>query len=140
MKGFLSKKIGAFFVFFLAPVFMGNAVSEDKSGLKDVAKPHAGVYECEELVIGGIDRTDSFAYFRAELTLDGKLRLTSKDKNGHKRKTEAAYKQDRSSGRFYIIDEKYLGDRKFEFEFQGGELCVCAKIGDKILVMKLKRV
>lgn len=131
---------GAFFVLFLSPAFMGNAVSRDKSGLKDIAKPYAGVYECEEFLIGGIDKTESFAYFRAELTLDGKLKLASEDKNGHKRKTEAAYEQDRSSGKFYIIDKNYLGNRKFEFEFRGGDMYAYTKIGSKTMVMKLKKV
>lgn len=140
MKGFLSKMAGAFFVLFLSPAFMGNAVSGDKSGLKDIVKPYAGVYECEEFLIGGIDKTESFAYFRVELTLDGKLKLASKDKNGHKRKTEAAYEQDRSNGKFYIIDKNHLGNRKFEFEFRGGELCVYAKIDGKMLVTKWKRI
>lgn len=58
-------------------------------GLKDVAQPYLGTYECEQIFFGGEERTDDFDYLRIELRPKGELKLSVKKRTGINGEKEA---------------------------------------------------
>ncbi|MBQ8885938.1 MAG: hypothetical protein IJY62_06195 [Clostridia bacterium] len=141
MNRFITKIFSVFLAFFLAPFLLANARFDgESSDLKDVAKPYVGTYECEEILFGGKNETDAFEYFRLELTLNGEVKISTKDKRGHKRTAKGAYKQDKKSGKFQIYGVKYFGNKKFDFEFLNEDMYIYSKIGSRLLSMRFVRI
>ena len=134
----ISKILGVIFALFLSPFLFAN-MRTDEDGLKDIAKPYVGTYECTQLMLGGEDCLEKFDYFRIELTGDGRFIVRIKDKKGKKHGGEAAYEYDTQSKRFFLVQKTWIGIKKIPFEIDGGELFLFTRFGPKILSLKLER-
>ena len=55
---------------------------EDMGSLPDLSRPYVGVYECEELFLGGEDMTKKFEFVRLELLYGGEFRLVYRTASG----------------------------------------------------------
>jgi hypothetical protein len=108
-------------------------------GLKDVAQPYLGTYECEQIFFGGEERTDDFDYLRIELRPKGELKLFCKEKDGHKWEKEAKYSYDAETNKLTIFADLGGMEKKKSFPVEKGRIDVSVRYGGKMLVMKFVR-
>lgn len=102
----------------LSPLLLN--VSE-LGGLKDVAQPYLGTYECEQIFFGGEERTDDFDYLRIELRPKGELKLFCKEKDGHKWEKEAKYSYDAETNKLTILPTSAEWKRRRNFLWKRAE-------------------
>ena len=108
-------------------------------GLKDISKPYLGTYECEEIFLGGEDRSGDFEYLRIELSDGGKMMLYYREKSGKKGEAEGKYTYDREAKTITLYTDFMGRELKRSFPLEGGEIDISARYGGKTLVMKFVR-
>lgn len=108
-------------------------------GLKDISKPYLGTYECEEIFLGGEDRSGDFEYLRIELSDGGKMMLYYREKDGKKGEAEGKYTYDREAKTITLYADFMGRELKRSFPLEGGEIDISARYGGKTLVMKFVR-
>ena len=104
-------------------------------GLKEIAKPYLGVYECTEAKWNEEDYLARFSYVQLELKEDGTFLLHYAETDG-KRKTE--------KGRYTYDERKGLltlsgGGLRRQFPIKDGVLTVHLVFGDKNLIMQFQQ-
>ncbi len=104
--------------------------------LKDIAKPHLGVYECKHATLGKEDVLSDFADLRLELLPDGGFTLFYQKKEGKRRQLRGEYVYDRAKGVLTL-----RGEEGFERQFPltNGKLTVNLPIGEKTLVLQFEQ-
>ena len=70
-------------------------------GLRDVVKPHLGIYECRLAQWGGQDYLEDFEFFKLELKKDNSFTITAKPKLGATRQGGGKYEY--NEGRESIV-------------------------------------
>lgn len=113
-------------------------VKSDKNGLKDVAKPHVGVYDCITAQFGDKDLLADFRYLRLELQAGGGFVLRYADKFGKSGKTEGEYAYDRARGKITFRHPKLQGVEQ-EFFLKNGEITLCFPVGNRQILLKFAR-
>ena len=123
--------VGLVTLFFSLPNFK-------KGDLKEIAKPHLGIYECKIARIGEEDYLERFSYIRLELKDGGKYELTYREKQtAEKRKTgKYRYDEQRETLTLYL-DE--LGIVKKEFPLKKGILSVQVALGEKSMLLQFEQ-
>jgi hypothetical protein len=110
--------------------------AENLGGLKDVSNPHLGFYQCESATLGQEDLTEFFDFVRVELTKDGKMILSFKDKFGRKGEYVLNYEYDREKGEITLLSP---GEGKRTFPFKDGEWTISIPYGEKLFHAKFTR-
>lgn len=110
--------------------------AENFGGLKDVSQPHLGFYQCESAMLGEEDLTGFFEFVRVELTGEGKLILSFKDKLGRKGEYPLNYEYDREKKEITLLSPD--GGRR-SFPFENGELRITIPYGEKLFSAKFTR-
>ena len=109
-----------------------------KSELKDVAKPHLGIYECKIAKIDEVDYLDKFSYIRLELKDRNKYELTYLEKGGKEGKKTGAYRYDKKQETLTIyLDSAKLVKR--EFPLKKGVLSLSIAIGEKTMYAQFEQ-
>ena len=109
---------------------------ENWGGLKEISQPHLGFYQCESATLGQEDLTEFFDFVRVELTRDGKLILSFKDKLGRKGEYSLDYEYDSEKGEITLIAPD---GGKRTFPFQDGEWTLSIPYGEKLFHAKFTR-
>ncbi len=97
--------------------------------LKEITKPHLGVYECKEAKLGNDDYLQRFENVTLELKADGVFILTFKEKGGKERQEKGKYVYDAKRGVITLAG----GNIKREFPLKEGVLQFQLSIGGKWL-------
>ncbi len=108
------------------------------STLKDIAKPHLGVYECKEAKLGKEEYLDRFDEIVLELKGDGEFILYYAEKGGEKKREKGKYRYDSERGVLTVVAG---GGRllKREFPLKEGELLVQFPVGGKWLSLRFEQ-
>lgn len=117
----------------LSPLLF-NAAS--LGGLKDIAEPYLGTYECEQIFVGDEEKTDKFDYVRLELKPKGEMKLFFKEKGGLKSEAEARYTYDTEKNVLTIYANVAGAEKKKQFPVKKGTIDVSVRYGGKMLMMK----
>ncbi len=117
----------------LSPLLLNVA---SLGGLKEVAEPYLGTYECEEIYFGDEEKTDRFDYVRLELMPEGELKLLYKEKNGKRNVVEAKYSYDTKTNTLTVYADIAGVEKKKDFAVHKGKIDLSVRYGGKMLMMK----
>ena len=105
--------------------------------LKDVAKPHLGIYECTQAKLDGQDYLERFTSIILELKTEDEFVLHYAEKGGAKKQETGKYVYDREAQKI-----KLMGGAgnffKHEFPLKEGVLTIELQIGTQALTMRFK--
>ena len=109
-----------------------------KGDLKDIAKPHLGIYECKIARVDETDYLERFSYIRLELKDGGRYELAFREKEGvEKRKTgKYRYDEKRETLTLYLDD---VGIVKKAFPLKKGVLSVQVALGEKTMLLQFEQ-
>ena len=110
-----------------------------KDGLKDIAKPHVGFYECKKMLLGRKNVLKEFKDVTAELTADGELIVRYHAKSGEKGEYDCNYQYDAVTGELKLSKCKELGGAKNKATLKDGKLNVFVRFGRTNLVMTFEQ-
>lgn len=116
---------------FVFPIFK-------KGELKDITKPHLGIYECKTAQIDEVEYLDRFSYIRLELKDGGKYELTYCGKGGKEGKKTGAYRYDskKETLTVYLDSTKLV---KKEFPLRKGVLSLTVSLGEKTMYAQFEQ-
>ena len=134
MKKQIRLKSGALCSAVVLSPLLFNAAS--LGGLKDIAEPYLGTYECEQIFVGDEEKTDKFDYVRLELKPKGEMKLFFKEKGGLKSEAEARYTYDTEKNVLTIYANVAGAEKKKQFPVKKGTIDVSVRYGGKMLMMK----
>ena len=106
-----------------------------KEELKDIVKPHVGMYECTEARLGEREYLDKFDYIHLELKSDETFILHYCEKGGKKQRQEGQYRYDREKGTLTLLG----GGLEREFPFVEGVLTVVIPLGGRTIHLKFEQ-
>ena len=109
-----------------------------KGELKDITKPHLGIYECTEAKLNERDYLDRFRYIHLELKSDETFLLHYCEKGGKKRTEQGKYTYDRKKGTV-TLQGGAGGFLKREFPLNEGILTVVIPFGEQTLGLKFEQ-
>lgn len=108
------------------------------TGLKDIARPYLGTYECKYARLGEDDLLKSLDYIRFELLPKDVFKIEFKDKNGVKGLYRGHYTFSEKNGEI-TINENIFGKKvKKTFSAENGAIQVNLKFGDAPLSIKFE--
>ncbi len=105
-------------------------------GLKDIAKPHLGTYECTEAKLGATDLLQEFRDIRLELLDEENYRLVYLEKGQERKKVEGRYEFNAEKG-ILMLSEK--SGFKREFPLKDGKLTISLPIGNRQAIIIFER-
>ena len=106
-----------------------------KGELKDIAKPHLGMYECTEARMGDKEYLDRFSYIHLELKADERFILYYCERDGEKHVQKGRYKYDREKAVITLVG----GGMKREFPFTDGILTIVIPLGGQMIQLKFEQ-
>lgn len=108
------------------------------TGLKDIARPYLGTYECKYARLGEEDLLDTLDYIRFELLPKDIFKIEFRDKNGVKGLYRGHYTFSEKNGEI-TINENIFGKKvKKTFSAENGAIQVNLKFGDVPLSIKFE--
>lgn len=108
-----------------------------KSSLKDIAKPHLGVYECTDARLNDKDYLDYFSSITLELKTGDEFVLYYTEKGGKQKTETGKYLYDREDGTVTLIGG-VGGFFKREFPLKEGVLTIDLRVGVQKLSMRFE--
>ena len=124
-----------------AALFMAFAPVKD-GGIKEITKPHLGIYECEQALLSGEDMTSEFDYVRLELKSDGTFLLYYRKTDCKECRETGKYVYDKEAGTICLsVEGAGVSKRtlKRTFPLKDGVLSVNLRVGKKTLQMQFKQ-
>ncbi len=106
--------------------------------LKEITKPHLGIYECTEANLGGKDYLDLFSYIHLELKTDGEFVIYYAEKNGEKKWKTGKYEYDRERKTLTLLGKKGSSFTR-EFPLDSGVLTISVRIGEQTLTLTFEQ-
>jgi hypothetical protein len=106
-----------------------------KGELKDIAKPHLGVYECTEARMGDKEYLERFSYVHLELKADETFLLYYCEKEGEKHIQKGRYHYDKEKGVITLSG----GGMKREFPLSEGVLTIVIPLGAQTIHLKFEQ-
>ncbi len=106
-------------------------------GIKEIAKPHLGVYECKQANLGSKDILEEFSCVQLELKGEDTFVIVYQKKDGEKNRIEGKYHYDRARKRLVMTTDR--GDFKREFPLEEGKLTVFFPVVGKLLVLQFEQ-
>ncbi len=100
-----------------------------KGGLKEIAHPELGIYECTEARLGNADYLRYFSYIHLELKRNGECVFHYAEKDGEKRERRGKYEYDGERGTLLLKG----GSLEREFPLKEGVLTVVLRMGTQTL-------
>ncbi len=105
--------------------------------LKDIAKPHLGVYECKRATLGNQDVLKEFKEITLELQDEENFRLLYTEKKGDRKELKGKYLYDKEKGELTFIEEG-SGIRK-RFPLSEGKITVTFPVGKKRFALQFEQ-
>ena len=109
-----------------------------KGGLKDIAKPYVGEYECKKAMMNRVDCLEKFDYIRLELKHDGTYALNFCEKSKEKSAINGTYEyDDKTHTMIFKIGAGQGYQRKFPIK--DGKIFIVVPFADKTLAMEFQQ-
>ncbi len=108
----------------LFAVLFTGCDAEEMGSLKDISKPYTGIYECEKLLLGGKDYTDSFRSFTVELSGDGSFSLAYETAEGGRGGLGGNYSLDTEKGEITFTGKQGARSVSHTFPYEKGSILV----------------
>ncbi len=105
--------------------------------LKDIAKPHLGVYECKRATLGGRDVLKGFREITLELQDEENFRLLYAEKKGERKEVKGKYLYVQEKGELTLMEEG-SGIRK-SFPLSEGKITVSFPVGKKHFTLQFEQ-
>lgn len=122
----------------IVPIFTLAINALAMTGLKDIARPYLGTYECKYARLGEEDLLDTLDYIRFELLPKDIFKIEFRDKNGVKGLYRGHYTFSEKNGEI-TINENIFGKKvKKTFSAENGAIQVNLKFGDVPLSIKFE--
>jgi len=112
---------------------------EKSDSLKEITKPHVGLYECKEIYFNGEEKTDEYKNLTAELTANNQFILRYEDKNGKKIDKQCKYSYNEKTGVIKLKNVRGLWGVKTKITLQKGKMNVFVRFGKRNLRIKLEQ-
>lgn len=106
--------------------------------LKDITKPHLGVYECTEARLNDTDYLEKFSYIHLELKTEEEFLLYYCEDGGEKRQEAGKYVYDREKETLTLIGGAGVFFKR-EFPLKDGVLTINIRVGEQTLALKFER-
>lgn len=136
------KKFAHMFIFAICFLCVLLLVGCDRAGemgsLKDISKPYTGMYECENLSIGGRDMTDSFESVTLELKGDGKFLLQYRTAAGKEGDYEGEYTLDEERSEITFSSKMGARQKSFTFPYERGTVRIDYNLMGRLLHAEFK--
>lgn len=113
-------------------VFVG-CDAEDMGSLKDVTRPYTGIYECEELSVGGKDLREKFEKITLELKPDGTFTAAYSTAEGSGASIDGAYTLDTEKGEITLSAKQGARSRAFTFPYEKGTIRIERNLFGRLL-------
>ena len=107
------------------------------SGLKDIAKPYLGTYECRSAQIGSKDCLERFSYVRLELQDEENFVLLYQEKGERKKEVKGKYSYNKEKGVLKLTDKEGIIQR--EFPLNNGVITISLPLGAKNIVLQFEQ-
>ena len=108
----------------------------EPSSLPDISRPYVGMYECEELSMGGEDMMEKFEFVRLELGYGGEFRLVYRTASGNEGGYSGTYKM--TDKDITLTVERGILHRSFTFPVVEGGILIDYNLQGKLLHAKFK--
>lgn len=130
----MKKKLIALFsaIIALAALCLSACDVEKMTTLPQLSKPYLGLYECEELTLGGEDLLGEFESLNLELKYGGEFELSSEKKDGGKWSYGGKYQADPETGEITFSAFTGLRVSSFTFPMKEGSIIVEYNFGGKL--------
>lgn len=106
---------------------------KEMSSLTEISKPYAGLYECESLMLGGKEMSESFEKLYLELSSDNTFELIYRGAEGKKGGYNGRYEynEEAQTITFYA----YVGrrSRAYTFPMEKGKIYIDYNLGGQLL-------
>lgn len=124
MKKFAQAVFLTFSAIMLLIFLVGCDTAGEMGSLKDISKPYTGMYECENLSIGGRDMTDKFESVTLELKGDGRFEVFYRTTAGREGGYEGEYTLDEERKEITFSSMKGARQKSFTFPYEKGTVCI----------------
>lgn len=130
MKRFSRSVCIPLFALLLLPAGCGT---KELGPLKDVSRPYAGVYACEELLVGGNDLLGEFETLSLELGQDGGFVASYETKEGTKGSMSGGYTVDTERGEIAFTPKQGTRKGTIAFPYEEGRVLIDYDLGGALL-------
>ncbi len=115
-----------------------NISAIKRSTLKDIAKPHLGVYECRQAQFGKEDLLTDYSRIELELKSETEFVVHYVKKNGEKHRMQGSYVYDKEKGSITMQLSNLQGIKR-EFPLQDGVLTITLPIFHRQLALTFEQ-
>ncbi len=135
-------------------IFLGSAVAlalacavfgltacdteKELGSLEDFSKPYTGIYECEELTLGGEDKLDAFDYIKLDLGDDGNFTLSYKTQQGNAGSLDGAYRMDPAREEITFRAARGGARMSRTFPVRNGVICIDANVLGRLVYAEFR--
>lgn len=120
-------------MFCLALMGLCGCNVENMSSLTEISKPYVGIYECEELSIGGVEQREAYKKLKLELDAEGRFALTYATTEGQKGEYHGHYKIDPENEEITFYSYAARRSHTFVFPMKNGSISIDYNLGGKLL-------
>lgn len=113
--------------------------AEKLGGLKEIAKPYLGGYECTDARLGGRDLAERFDELRLELEKNGTYRLICAKEGERKTVRTGNYRYDEKENAVVLYAEYKGKTRKKSFPLKNGAIEIKATVNRKLLYLRFEK-
>lgn len=117
---------------------MAGCKVEEMGSLKDLSKPHVGVYECERMTIGGENVLNDFRYVRLELDYGGDFTLSYKKSGGGFSEWNGTYEVDTEAQEITFTARQGTRELSRTYRMENGSILIDANFLGRTLLAEFK--
>ena len=103
-------------------------------GLKTVAAPHAGMYECTNLTLDGRDFLCHFDCVQIELKGDGEGTLHCRDKTGGAKELPLRYEREENAKEMVFIYSLHDRELRVSASYEKGEIVFTRQSDNRLII------
>ena len=117
----------------LSLFLLGGCDVSEMGSLPELSKPYVGVYECEELTLGGEEMLEKFEKIQLELEYKGDFTLSFLTLEGMKGEYEGEYEVLIEDEEIKLSMTSEGAEKHFFFRMEKGEILFDYNLGGKLL-------
>ncbi len=111
------------------------SVSE-MSTLSDLSKPYAGIYKCEQILLGGEDQSEQFENLSLGLSYNGRFELKYSGKSGGRGGYAGTYRVNPEKEEITFSVQDGPRQKSYTFPVRKGRIYIDLPLGGKLLHAK----
>ena len=122
----------------LSLFLLGGCDVSEMGSLAELSKPYVGVYECEELSLGGEEMLEKFEKIQLELEYKGDFTLSFLTLEGMEGEYEGEYEVSIEDEELKLSMTSGGAEKQFYFRMEKGEILLDYNLGGKLLHASFK--